>query len=107
MVFRFCWLFLFGRGLCTWLCPFGALQEFAGLLAKQLRIKQINITATTHKYLQYLKYVFLIIIVGSAFYSMSVAEKLAELEPFKTSITLYFVRTWPLLSMLYYCYYSA
>jgi transcriptional regulator of nitric oxide reductase len=94
--FVFISLFLFGRGLyCGWLCPFGALQEFAGLLAKHLRIKQINITATTHKNLQYLKYVFLIIIVGSAFYSMSIAEKLAELEPFKTSITLYFVRTWP------------
>ena len=94
--FVFVSLFLFGRGLyCGWLCPFGALQEFAGLLAKKLRVKQIKITPTTHKQLQYLKYVVLIGIVGSAFYSMSVAEKLAEIEPFKTSITLYFVRTWP------------
>lgn len=94
--FVFVSLFLFGRGLyCGWLCPFGALQEFAGMLAKKLRIKQIHITPSTHQYLQYVKYVLLFGIVGSAFYSMAIAEKLAEIEPFKTSITLYFVRTWP------------
>lgn len=94
--FVFVSLFLFGRGLyCGWLCPFGALQEFAGMLAKKLRIKQIHINPTTHQYLQYVKYVLLVGIVASAFYSMAIAEKLAEIEPFKTSITLYFVRTWP------------
>jgi NosR/NirI family nitrous oxide reductase transcriptional regulator len=34
-------------------------------------------------------------LVGTSFYSLSLAEKLAEVEPFKTSLTLNFVRYWP------------
>ena len=89
-------LFLFGRGLyCGWLCPFGALQEFAGMLAKRLKIKQLKISQNWHSRLQKIKYLILFVLVGTAFYSMSLAEKLAEIEPFKTSITLHFARTWP------------
>lgn len=95
-VFVFVSLFLFGRGLyCGWLCPFGALQEFAGMLAKKLSIKQIKIKPQHHKLGQSLKYVILVGLVGSAFISLNIAEQLAEVEPFKTSITLHFVRTWP------------
>ena len=95
-VFVFVSLFIVGRGLyCGWLCPFGALQEFAGLLAKKLRIKQIKIKPQQHKWGQTLKYFILLGLLVSAFFSLNVAEKLAEVEPFKTSITLHFVRTWP------------
>jgi NosR/NirI family nitrous oxide reductase transcriptional regulator len=95
-VFVFVSLFLVGRGLyCGWLCPFGALQEFAGLLAKKLRIKQIKIKSEHHKWGQTLKYFILVGLLVSAFFSLNIAEKLAEVEPFKTSITLHFVRTWP------------
>ena len=95
-VFVFISLFIVGRGLyCGWLCPFGALQEFAGLLAKKLRIKQIKIKPQQHKWGQTLKYFILLGLLVSAFFSLNIAEKLAEVEPFKTSITLHFVRTWP------------
>lgn len=95
-VFVFISLFIVGRGLyCGWLCPFGALQEFAGLLAKKLRIKQIKIKPEHHKWGQTLKYFILVGLLVSAFFSLNIAEKLAEVEPFKTSITLHFVRTWP------------
>ena len=95
-VFVFISLFIVGRGLyCGWLCPFGALQEFAGLLAKKLRIKQIKIKPQQHKWGQTLKYFILLGLLVSAIFSLNVAEKLAEVEPFKTSITLHFVRTWP------------
>ena len=95
-VFVFTTLFLWGRGVfCGWLCPFGALQEFAGLLATKLRIRQIKVSHKRHKLAQKLKYLILIALVACSFYSLTLAEKLAEIEPFKTSITLNFVRYWP------------
>lgn len=89
-------LFLWGRGIfCGWLCPFGAMQELMGLLAQKLRIKQIRTLAPYHPYLTKLKYLVLMLLISVAFYSLELAESLAEVEPFKTSITLYFVRETP------------
>jgi NosR/NirI family nitrous oxide reductase transcriptional regulator len=89
-------LFIWGRGLfCGWLCPFGALQEMASWLGKKLKVKQIRISDAWHRRLIHIKYPILIGLVGISFYSLTWAEKLAEVEPFKTSITLVFDRTWP------------
>jgi transcriptional regulator of nitric oxide reductase len=89
-------LFIVGRGLyCGWLCPFGALQEIMAIVAQKLKIRQIRIKPKHHKYAQKLKYVVLVGLVATSFYSLTLAEKLAEVEPFKTSITLHFVRYWP------------
>tara|TARA_R110002167_G_scaffold214068_3_gene418795 strand:+ start:90295 stop:92388 length:2094 start_codon:yes stop_codon:yes gene_type:complete len=94
--FVFITLFIWGRGLfCGWLCPFGALQEFVGLIANKLKIKQFNVKPHHHKAAQKIKYLALLLLVGCSFYSLTLAEQLAELEPFKTSITLNFVRYWP------------
>ena len=94
--FTFVSLFLWGRGVfCGWLCPFGALQEMLGWVAKRLRIRQWKISDRTHSRLQWLKYLILVGLVPVAFYSLTLAERLAEVEPFKTSITLFFVRSWP------------
>ncbi|WP_313084960.1 4Fe-4S binding protein [Pseudomonas sp.] len=94
--FTFVSLFLWGRGVfCGWLCPFGALQEMLGWVAKRLRIRQWKISDRTHSRLQWLKYLILIGLLPVAFYSLTLAERLAEVEPFKTSITLFFVRSWP------------
>jgi transcriptional regulator of nitric oxide reductase len=95
-VFVFISLFIWGRGLfCGWLCPFGALQELIGLVAKKLSIRQIKISPKHHKHAQKVKYIILLMLIGTSFYSLTLAEKLAEIEPFKTSITLNFVRYWP------------
>jgi len=95
-VFVFVSLFVWGRGLfCGWLCPFGALQEIMSLIAKKLSIKQIKISPKHHKHAQKIKYIILFTLLGTSFYSLSLAEKLAEIEPFKTSLTLNFVRYWP------------
>jgi NosR/NirI family nitrous oxide reductase transcriptional regulator len=86
---------LFGRGVfCGWLCPFGALQEFAGILAAKLKIKKWKVSKKWHNHLQKLKYLILIILVGGSFFSLTLGSILAEIEPFKTSITLYFIREW-------------
>lgn len=95
-VFVFASLFLFGRGLfCGWLCPFGAMQELAAHIAAKLKIKQIKIKDEHHNAAIKIKYFLLLGIVFSAFYSFTLAESLAEAEPFKTAITMNFVRYWP------------
>lgn len=94
--FVFVSLFVVGRGLyCGWLCPFGALQEMFAFVADKLKIRQIRIKPQHHKRAQKIKYLILVGLVGLSFYSLSMAEKVAEVEPFKTAITLHFVRYWP------------
>jgi len=89
-------LFVWGRGLfCGWLCPFGAMQELIAMVAAKFKIKQIRIKPAHHNRAQKIKYLLLIGLVASAFYSLTLAEQLAEIEPFKTSVTLLFDRYWP------------
>lgn len=89
-------LVIWGRGLfCGWLCPFGALQEAVAWVGTRLKIRQWKITPQWHRRLLWLKYVILIVLVGVSFYSLRLAEQMAEVEPFKTAITLGFVRYWP------------
>ena len=88
-------LVFFGRGLfCGWLCPFGALQELTGIFAAKLKIKKWKVSAKWHNHLQKLKYLLLVILIGGSFNSLTLGTTLSELEPFKTSITLYFMREW-------------
>jgi len=88
-------LLLWGRGtFCGWLCPFGALQELTGKLARLLRVPQWRIKPRLDARLKRIKYVALAAIVASAFFSSAITDKLVELEPFKTAITLNFVRSW-------------
>jgi len=97
--YTFITLFIWGRGLfCGWLCPFGALQEMAAWLGEKLRFRQVRIPERWHRRLILLKYPILLGLVGTAFYSLTLAEQLAEVEPFKTSITLHFVRYWPFVA---------
>ncbi len=89
-------LLLWGRGtFCGWLCPFGALQEFTGKVGQALRVPQLLIRTRVDKHLKLVKYVLLAAIAGSAFMAPVITDVLVELEPFKTAITLNFVRTWP------------
>jgi len=88
-------LVFFGRGLfCGWLCPFGALQELMGIFAAKLKIKKWKVSAKWHNHLQKLKYLLLVILISGSFFSLTLGTTLSELEPFKTSITLYFIREW-------------
>ena len=89
-------LFIWGRGtFCGWLCPFGALQEFAGELARVLRLRQIGLPQRYERLSRVPKFLVLSAILVTAVFFTSQAEKVAEVEPFKTSITLVFMRSAP------------
>jgi NosR/NirI family transcriptional regulator, nitrite reductase regulator len=89
-------LLFLGRGVfCGWLCPFGALQELSNAVARRLRVPQLVVPHALHERLWAMKYVLFMAILGLSFYSMEAALKLAEVEPFKTAITLRFQRAWP------------
>ena len=87
--------FLWGRGLfCGWLCPFGAMQEFADAIGRALRLPQVTIPARLDAILVNLKYVVLAALVITAVTAPALNDKLIEVEPFKTAVTTYFVREW-------------
>lgn len=93
---------LWGRGLfCGWLCPFGAMQEFAHHLGRLLRLPKIEPSARWDAQLKSLKYVALAGLVAVTIFAPSYMDKAAEIEPFKTAITTFFVREW------YYAAYAA
>ena len=89
-------ILFWGRGVfCGWLCPFGTLQELANQLARRLGIKQIEIPFGLHERLWMIKYVAFLGILALSLRSILTAFQFAEIEPFKTAITMKFMREWP------------
>lgn len=89
-------MLFWGRGVfCGWLCPFGTLQELANHLAQRLGIKQIDIPFRVHERLWMIKYVAFLGILAISLRSILLSFQFAEIEPFKTAITMKFAREWP------------
>jgi polyferredoxin len=89
-------LLLWGRGVyCGWLCPFGALQELANQVAQRLGVRQLEFPDVVHERLSAVKYLILILLFGVSLQSTLEMVRYAEVEPFKTAITLRFQREWP------------
>ena len=89
-------ILFWGRGaFCGWLCPFGALQELSNRLAKLARVPQYWVPWGVHERLWPIKYIIFLGLFGLSLYSLELAERFAEVEPFKTAIILKFQRGWP------------
>ena len=89
-------MLFWGRGVfCGWLCPFGTLQELTNHLARRIGIKQIEIPFGLHERLWMIKYVVFVGILAVSLRSILMAFQFAEVEPFKTAITMKFAREWP------------
>lgn len=88
-------MLFWGRGVfCGWLCPFGALQELTNHLAQRLGVRQVTLPFELHERLWMMKYVIFLVILAMSLHSILAAFTLAEIEPFKTAITMKFMRDW-------------
>lgn len=88
-------LVLWGRGFfCGWLCPFGAMQEFMHHLGARLRLPQIEPSGRWDRRLKLVKYLLLAGLVATVLVAPDQVDTAAEIEPFKTAITVFFVREW-------------
>jgi hypothetical protein len=86
---------LWGRGLfCGWLCPFGAMQEFAHHAGRMLRLPEWNPTPAWDARSKYVKYLALTGLLLITFLAPQATESAAEVEPFKTAVTTIFQREW-------------
>lgn len=92
-------VFVWGRGLfCGWLCPFGSLSELLYKIGNAIGLKrfQFVVPMALHNRLKWVKYAVFFGLLAVSMFSMGLAEKLAEVEPFKTTFLVgLFNRSWP------------
>jgi len=68
------------RGFCGWMCPFGAVQEWVGMLGKKVFKKRFNPSGRLDRALRYLKYVVLVVIIALTWHTGSLVFR--DYDPF-------------------------
>ncbi|WP_296754041.1 4Fe-4S binding protein [Thiobacillus sp.] len=96
-------VFFWGRGMfCGWMCPYGSLAEMVYHVAGKLGLKRYQrhlLPQNWHDRLKWIKYGVFAILLAVSFYSIGLAEKLAEIEPFKTTFLVgVWNRSWPFVT---------
>jgi NosR/NirI family nitrous oxide reductase transcriptional regulator len=96
-------VFFWGRGMfCGWMCPYGSLSELVYHAAGKLGLKRYQrhlLPQHWHDRLKWIKYGIFAGLLAVSFYSIGLAEKLAEIEPFKTTFLVgVWNRTWPFVT---------
>ncbi|OZA30972.1 MAG: 4Fe-4S binding protein [Hydrogenophilales bacterium 17-61-9] len=96
-------VFFWGRGMfCGWMCPYGSLSEIVYKLAGKLGLKRYQrhlLPQHWHDRLKWVKYGIFAGLLAVSFYSIGLAEKLAEIEPFKTTFLVgVWNRAWPFVA---------
>jgi len=79
-------LFVWGRGVfCGWACPYGAMAELTFKLSRKLGIPEKEIPLGVHRWLRLLRYLVLVVLIAVFLWDSTVGEKMAEIEPFKST----------------------
>ena len=75
---------IWGRGIfCGWICPFGTMQDIMYKITKILKLNKFDIPDKIHHKLIYTKYIILLLMVSTTFYTTG-NNLLLHIEPFET-----------------------
>ena len=75
---------IWGRGIfCGWICPFGTMQDIMYKITKILKLNKFDIPDKIHYKLIYTKYIILLLMVSTTFYTTG-NNLLLHIEPFET-----------------------
>ncbi len=92
------WIFIagvtivWGRGVfCGWTCPYGALNELLFKLGRVLKLPEYEFPDAVHFKARYVRYAVFAVLVIAYLIEPETGEKMAEIEPFKST---FFVLPW-------------